>query len=243
MELQLKERIVGATVIVALGIIIIPWLLDGPAQSSRPVEQAIELPPAEQAGRTYTIPLDPGGGPPVQIETGNGAQPVPTRPGAGAIQRPIRDEDHRTAAAPVEATPQPAEQPVQPPPRPAPTPVEQPPVEQPSVEQPPVQPPPRSAPTPVEQPAARTAPQASPTLAGQWTVQVGSFSQSDNAQALQRRLAAEGFEAFVSRVATDAGTMHRVRVGPVPQREAAEQLLTRLRDSGHGGGRVVRAED
>lgn len=236
MELQLKERIVGATVIVALGIIIIPWLLDGPAQSSRPVEQAIELPPAEQAGRTYTIPLDPGGGPPVQIETGNGAQPVPTRPGAGAIQRPPREEDQRTAAAPVESTPQPAEQPVQPPPRPAPTPAEQP------VEQP-VQPPPRPAPTPAEQPAPRTAPQASPTLAGQWTVQVGSFSQSDNAQALQRRLAAQGFEAFVSRVATDAGTMHRVRVGPVPERDAAEQLLTRLRDSGHGGGRVVRAED
>jgi hypothetical protein len=63
MERNLKERIVGATVIVALGIIIIPWLLDGPAQSSRPVERALELPPAEQPGRTYTIPLDPGCGP------------------------------------------------------------------------------------------------------------------------------------------------------------------------------------
>jgi cell division septation protein DedD len=74
-------------------------------------------------------------------------------------------------------------------------------------------------------------------------VQVGSFSQSANAQALQRRLEAEGFEPFVSRVVTDAGTMHRVRVGPVPQRDAAERLLARVRAAGHGGARVVRAED
>jgi DedD protein len=74
-------------------------------------------------------------------------------------------------------------------------------------------------------------------------VQVGSFSQAENAQALQRRLVSEGFDAFVSRVVTDAGTMHRVRVGPVPERDAAEQQLTRLRAAGHAGARVVRAED
>jgi DedD protein len=213
MERQLKERIVGATVIVALGIIIIPWLLDGPAQSSRPVEQAIDLPPADQPGRTYTIPLDPGAGPPVQVETGNDAQPLLTRPGAGTVQRPVREEAAQPVL-PADPQPAPAEQPVQPAPRPAPQ---------------PAQPPPRPAPA--------------PSVDGAWTVQVGSFSQADNAQALQRRLVAEGFEAFVSRVATDAGTMHRVRVGPVPEREAADGLLTRLRAAGHTGARVVRAED
>ena len=217
MERQLKERIVGATVIVALGIIVIPWLLDGPAQSSRPVEQAIELPSADQPGRTYTIPLDPGAGPPVQVETGNGAQPVPSRPGAGAVQRPGTEE----AVTPVIR------------PEPVPTPPAQ----------RPVQPPPRPAPVPAEQPAPRVAPQAASSTDGPWTVQVGSFSQADNAQALQRRLATEGFEAFVSRVATDAGSMHRVRVGPVAERGAADQLLTRLRTAGHDGARVVRAQD
>jgi DedD protein len=214
MERQLKERIVGATVIVALGIIVIPWLLDGPAQSSRPVEQAIELPPAETPGRTYSIPLEPGAGPAVQIRTSNDAEPVPSQPGAGAVQRPARED----AAAPViRSGPQvaePAEQPAQPPPRPAP------------------------------QPAAQQAPPpAEPSVAGPWTVQVGSFSRADNAQALQKRLVSEGFEAFVSRVVTDVGTMHRVRVGPVPEREAADRLLARLSASGHDGARVVRAED
>jgi DedD protein len=222
MERNLKERIVGATVIVALGIIIIPWLLDGPAQSSRPLEQAIELPPVEPSGRTYTIPLDPGAGPPIPVETGNGGQPVQSRPGAGAVQRPSRD-DVAGAAADTEVA-RPAEQPVQPPPRPAPQPVRAP------VQEPPAQ----AAAPPAAQPSA---------AASGWTVQVGSFSQADNAQALQRRLAGQGFDAFVSRVVTDAGTMHRVRVGPVPERDAAETLLARLRTAGHGGARVVRAQD
>jgi DedD protein len=182
------------------------------------VEQAIELPSADQPGRTYTIPLDPGAGPPVQMETGNGAPPVPSRPGAGAVQRPAVEEE---AVTPVIR------------PEPAPTP----PAQQPA------QPPPRPAPAPAEQPAQREAPQAASGTEGPWTVQVGSFSQADNAQALQRRLATEGFEAFVSRVATDAGTMHRVRVGPVAERGAADQLLARLRTAGHDGARVVRAQD
>jgi DedD protein len=215
MERQLKERIVGATVIVALGIIVIPWLLDGPAQSPRPVEQAIELPPVDQPGRTYTIPLDPGAGPPVQVENGGGTQPVPARPGAGAVQRPGPKDTNATT---------PASQPDQPAPRPA-------------------QPAPRPAPAPVTQPAPAPAPQAAPSGDGPWTVQVGSFSQSDNAQALQRRLAGEGFEVFVSRVATDAGTMYRVRVGPVPERDAADKLLARVRAAGHATARVVRAQD
>jgi DedD protein len=206
MERHLKERIVGATVIVALGIIIIPWLLDGPAQSSRPVEQALELPPATQAGRTYTIPLDPGAGPPVAHETPADAQPLPPRPDAGAVQRPAQD---------VLQAPQPA------------PPIERP-IEQPS------QPSPRPAPQPAPQPA--------PARDSAWTVQVGSFSQADNAEGLRKRLAAEGFDAFVSRVATDAGTMHRVRVGPVPDRPSAERLLERLRAAGQQG-RVVQAED
>jgi len=212
MERHLKERIVGATVIVALGIIIIPWLLDGPAQSSRPVEQAIELPPVEQPGRTYTIPLDPAAGPAVTVETGNG-QPAQSRPAAGAIQRPSDEPPTAPVTRPEPRAASPAEQPAQPPPRPAP------------------------------QPAPAAAPQPRSPVAEEWTVQVGSFSQVDNAQSLRARLEAEGFEAFISRVATDAGTMHRVRVGPVPERADAERLLTRLRAAGHQRARVVRAQD
>jgi DedD protein len=219
MERQLKERIVGAIVIVALGIIVIPWLLDGPAQSPRPVERALELPPAEQPGRTYTIPLDPSAGPPVAVDSG--PAPAAPRPGAGAIQRPAREP------AAAELQPQPA--PAEPPARVAPQPVPQ----------PAPQATPRSAPQPAPSPAVTPAPAGD----GPWTVQVGSFSQQQNAEGLQRQLRSQGFEAFVSRIATDAGSMYRVRVGPVPDRQSADELLARVRAAGHTGARVARAQD
>lgn len=231
MNRQLKERIVGATVIVALGIVVIPWLLDGPAQSPRAVERPLELPPADAPARTYAIPLDPAAGRPVQV---GGAEPEPEPAGeatgaagaaagpdaearpagetapTGVIQRPALQDPAPVAPAPARVE----EQPSQPPPRPSPQ---------------------ASQPTP---PPATTAPAAE-----SWVVQVGSFSQTDNAEALRRRLAGEGFEAFVSRVVTDAGTMHRVRVGPVGDRAEADRLLARLRQAGHAGARVARAED
>lgn len=213
MKRQLKERIVGATVIVAVGIIVIPWLLDGPAQAPRAVEQQLELPRSDGATRSYSIPLDPAAGRPVQIggsetEAPEGAGQESAAP-AGVIQRPAVAEPQPQAARPNRSD----EQPSQPPPRPAPQPA-------PAGESPP--------PAPAEE---------------SWTVQVGSFSQAANAENLRERLREQGFDAFVSRVATDAGTMHRVRVGPVPERAAAEQLLARLRTAGHTGARVARAQD
>jgi len=218
MNRHLKERIVGATVIVALGIIVIPWLLDGPAQAPQPVERTLELPSGESPGRVYSIPLDPAAGPPVQVgkkaqDEAEAASPQPS----GVVRRPAGDpalsppiEPGRDAAS---------EQPSQPPPRPATQAV------QPSEERPA-----RQAPDPAD-------------ADGDWAVQVGSFSQADNARALRAQLAAADFDAFVSRVATDAGTMHRVRVGPAATRADAEKLLARLRAAGHSGARVVQAAD
>ena len=217
MNRNLKERIVGATVIVALGIIIIPWLLDGPAQAPRPVEQSLELPSVQQSGRTFTIPLDPAAGPPVQVEPDEAPQLLPNQPN-GVVRR-----SGENAAA--DLSPPPATEPSR-------------------AAQPPSQPPPRPAPQPVERKAAEPTPAPQPAVAAEsWAVQVGSFSQADNARALQRQLAAADFEAFISRVATDAGTMHRVRVGPVKDRAEADRMLSTLRAAGHAGARVVQAQD
>lgn len=218
MNRHLKERIVGATVIVALGIIVIPWLLDGPAQAPRPVERTLELPSGEAPGRVYSIPLDPAAGPPVQVgnearEEAEASSPEPS----GAVRRPAGEP---VLSPPIEPERDaPPEQPSQPPPRPA-----------------------TQAVQPSEEKPARQAPEPA-DAGGDWAVQVGSFSQADNARALRAQLAAAGFDAFVSRVATDAGTMHRVRVGPAATRADAEKLLARLRAAGHPGARVVQAAD
>lgn len=228
MNRQLKERIVGATVIVALGIIIIPWLLDGPAQSPRAVEQKLELPRSDAPTRSYSIPLDPAAGRPVQI---GGSEPEAAGAAQAAGAAGAAGDDAATepeAAAPVGVIQRPALEDPAPQRQPSSAPAEQ-----------PRQPPPRPAP----QPAAQPEPTPQAPAEESWTVQVGSFSQADNAAALRERLAGEGFKAFVSRVATDAGTMHRVRVGPVAERAEAEQLMARLRAAGHTGARVARAQD
>ena len=232
MERNLKERLVGATVIVALGIIIIPWLLDGPAQAPRPVETAIELPPVESPGRTYTIPLGPGAGPAVEIDSEAGQTN-----GAGTVQRPAPAEPAPLDLGDADAAAAEADRPEQPPPRPAP---------QPTVAAPETGAPAAGENTRAAQPAPQPAPETAakpPPASDAWSVQVGSFSQRDNAMALQQRLTAAGFDAFVSRVVTDAGTLYRVRVGPVPDRAAADRLLGRVRAAGHGGARAVRVED
>jgi cell division septation protein DedD len=44
MDRRLKERLVGAAVLVAIGAWLIPWVLDGPEQSTLSATTALELP-------------------------------------------------------------------------------------------------------------------------------------------------------------------------------------------------------
>lgn len=83
------------------------------------------------------------------------------------------------------------------------------------------------APAPV---ATAPAPAREPAASGAdgWAVQLGSFSAAGNADALAERIAAAGFDAFVQRVQVENGTMYRVRVGPVAERDAALALAERI---------------
>ena len=70
---------------------------------------------------------------------------------------------------------------------------------------------------------------------GMWAVQLGSFSNKDNAERLADKLRRQGYAAFVSQVATANGTMHRVRIGPQKDRENAATMAARLAKAGHEG--------
>jgi DedD protein len=61
-----------------------------------------------------------------------------------------------------------------------------------------------------------------------WAVQLGSFSTEANADALARQVNDAGFNAFVQRVRVDNGTMYRVRIGPLVERDAATALAARV---------------
>ncbi|GAB2609540.1 SPOR domain-containing protein [Novilysobacter erysipheiresistens] len=61
-----------------------------------------------------------------------------------------------------------------------------------------------------------------------FAVQLGAFSGAADATAMRDRARELGFSAFVEQVRTDKGALHRVQVGPVADRAAAEQLRAQV---------------
>ncbi len=59
-------------------------------------------------------------------------------------------------------------------------------------------------------------------------MQLGSFSNKENAERMAATLRRQGYAAFISEVTTANGKMHRVRVGPQKDRPSAEQMAARL---------------
>jgi cell division septation protein DedD len=74
-------------------------------------------------------------------------------------------------------------------------------------------------------PASATAPAAAQVG---FAVQLGAFANPDEATRLRDRARAAGFAAFVEQVRTDHGTLSRVRVGPAPDRAAADALRAQV---------------
>ena len=67
-------------------------------------------------------------------------------------------------------------------------------------------------------------------------LQVGAFSGPDNAQHLRRRLEGEGLGPVV---VTEQNGIHRVRLGPVADRDELDALAARLQDNGFGDDHLV----
>jgi DedD protein len=210
MDQNLQARLIGATVLVALAVLLIPELLSG----RRTVEPAVEDGAAARGTRSFTIELTAPGGqmevppaaassavapaarPPVVPDEGSTTPEAAHRSGAGP-EPPAADERSDDA--------QPA----------APGPTQA-----------------SSQPTPSA--AAPQAPSPSPGAAttGGWVVQVGAFSSDAGARRLVDELGSAGFEAQVAPVTRSGRTLHRVRVGPPGGRPAAEQLAQRLKARG-----------
>ena len=83
-----------------------------------------------------------------------------------------------------------------------------------------------------EEPSAEDEPQPATQDAPQpgFTVQVASFSDVANAQALVARLREAGYSAYHREVRQDGNTWQRVFVGPEIKRDRAEALRQRLAD-------------
>jgi DedD protein len=63
-------------------------------------------------------------------------------------------------------------------------------------------------------------------------VQVGAFGNEQAAQKLVRDLQGRGYTAWIAPLQKNGKTLHRVRVGPAPDKVAAAELAQRLKQDG-----------
>lgn len=62
-----------------------------------------------------------------------------------------------------------------------------------------------------------------------WLIQVGSFSQKENANTLRNQLRKQGFSAFIETdESTGQGTLYKLRIGPELDKKKAEEMKLRL---------------
>lgn len=205
MERALKERIVGAIVIVALVVLVVPVFLDGPPNSGDMISERVPL-PGQDDQQTQTIVLDRVRDEPVPAQE-NPQTEAPDQPANDAMPQIVEE-----AAVVEEAPANAATAALTKTPKPEP-------------------------PKPEQQPVVESNPPASTTTSatGMWAVQLGSFSNQENAERLAADLRKQGFAAFLSQLSTTSGQLHRVRIGPQKDREAAEKMAARLQKAGHKG--------
>jgi len=226
MDKALKQRLVGASVLIILAVIVLPMLLSGRSETLKQESRQIELPakPDELSFETRRFPV---------------GIPKPASRNDVSAQEPVQAAEVDLALAGSE-TPQPSpQQDVE---------MQEPPVsvaesiDSSSQE---ISEPITDSPTNVE---VAPPPVASITLSSQrdedlditgpaevsagtprYLVQVGSFSSEKNANALASQLRADNLPVLMDVVDRTAGRLHRVRVGPYAERAEADAVVSSLR--------------
>ncbi len=218
MDKALKQRMVGAVVLIALGVIFIPMLLDGGSgeDGTRSVELNIPAAP-DREYRSRRLPLDESGGESADTSRGEVArESEPDAPRQDPRQESAPSEPESAVQSP-DGSPgesgsgnggQEAESGDGGEASGSATPTET----RPSGAE--------SEPEPREE---------SSTPLGNWFVQVGSFSQEANALELRDQLREAGYTAFVETSTVEGQTKHRVKVGPEMDRGEAEEQRDEIR--------------
>jgi len=187
LEQRLKQRLIGAVVLVALGVIFLPMLLSGPVERTR-VDIDLDIPAEPEFPQAPAVPEDDS------LEAPS--------PGAELAETPIPDKpDQRPDVEPLPEVDRPAE----------------------------------------DQPDADSQPseaaQVDRASEGGVYVQVGAFGSIENARRLAERLREDGFELRI--VERDSELAHRVQVGPLEDRAAAEAMSQRLAEGHELPGFIV----
>ena len=232
MDAALKQRLIGATVLVALAVIFLPMLVQGP-EPEQSVTEAVPLdapdkPTVDTEGRaleTREILLpQPNGAAPTSADNNPPASDDPNA--VATVDTTVAPRvdavsgESLNTASPVTATPET--------PRSANTAATT------TTESLPTAPTPTLAPAPATPATATTAPATRPepatasplpvaTASGNFAVNVGSYANVANAEALLAKLKAAGLTAYAESTSLDGKAVRRIRLGPFAQRGEAER--------------------
>jgi DedD protein len=238
----LKQRLIGAAVLLALAVIILPELLKEPIESTPPAVST-EIPP-----RPDNIPEDRPLVISIPEETTDIADDRPPELSLPDSEARDQEIDENPDQAPiVSGTSEPRDRP------------------QPDIDTVPKVVPPVPAPAiavdkaPKPEPIllpeikligrADTSPKkaqpkpaatAKASASGEWVVQVGSFSRRENAETRRSGLAAK-FPTTVESSTVNGRTVYRVRVGPQATRAESERVRQRLQNEMGVTGQVMSA--
>ncbi|MDM0018169.1 SPOR domain-containing protein [Variovorax saccharolyticus] len=240
MRRRARHRLLGAAVLVLIGVIGFPLLFD---TQPRPisVDIPIEIPDRNKA-KPLALPATPAPAAPAADKPVSAA---PASPDGGMItesadgteipaSRPVAEAapESRPAAAKPEAKPEPKPEPkprpearaeAKPEPKPEPKPAA-----------------PKPA-TPDEAARARALLEGKPTAAvaaaaakpadenGRFVVQVGAFADADKAKEVRQKLEKAGLKTYTSVAKTADGERTRVRVGPFGNRAEADRAAAKVK--------------
>jgi DedD protein len=206
MDRRVKERLVGATILVVLIVLIVPELLSGPKRSAPPpltaglpaptrnvsvdlaTSKAMPAPQGEDAASAAGAQT-PG---PPNVASTNAAAPGSDGPSRAVAARPVPPETPPAVVPPLETSPSP----------------------------------PKSS-------VGAATDFASSQSHHAWAVQLGSFASRTNADKLARQLKARGSSVYVISNGAGPSLRYRVRIGPLPDRDAAERAVIKLKAAGH----------
>lgn len=217
MDKVLKQRLVGAAILIALAVIFVPMLFDGRDGSEGPRDLAIDLPPPPADRREVRrLPLNPA-----DVSEPRSQEPSEwQQAGEPTASNPDRTDGPEMQPEPAEPTivPQPSptpEVPANPDPEPGPSVAEQ-------------------APEPASEPIAdrpaepRRESETAGLPDGDWQVQVASFSSVAAAERVSAQLDQLGHAAGVELVVRGETRLHRVWTGPYADRAAAERARAQI---------------
>ena len=211
MDPALKQRLVGAGVLVALAVIFLPMLVQGPAPDSGVADVSLDVPDAPAGNfETRELPL-------VDLDAGSDGSVTGMEAPTTQLPQPQAVDPGEPSATPSEIAPAA-------PPAPAPEPKTA----------------PVPAPATAKLPSDSAGMYPAATAGGDYAVSYGSYSTIAAADAAVASLRSSQLAGYREAARVDGRTLQRVRIGPFASRADAEAARQRVTQAGrHDDAKVI----